>query len=421
MGQLDLSTRAGMLKGGLNGPSVVPGKAAESRLYKQVTGVVAPIMPMGGTLTEPERLLLRDWIDQGAQWETEVKETAVLSTPHHTPLGVSPQINAADREWWAFQKIKHPAAPACQKCRARPSSPIDAFIFRQFEEKGMEPAPRADRPTLIRRAYLDLVGLLPTPAEVDAFVNDSSPNAFAKVVDQLLASPRYGERWGRHWLDVVRYADSGGYEHDFDYPNAWRYRDYVIHAFNQDKPYDQFVREQLAGDELDNPTPDSLDRHRLLPASAPAVQFREKDNPSTATTYLDDMIATTSRGFMGLTRGLRPLPRPQVRSHHASGLLPHDGRAVPARGLQPPAGFAGRGRCLQREESRGSRPGSSRCESASPRSRRPIKKGPSEKQSRRSPKTFNLPSIRRKRNEPKARSCWQRKSPASEAATTRRC
>jgi Protein of unknown function (DUF1553)/Protein of unknown function (DUF1549)/Planctomycete cytochrome C len=299
MAQLDLRTRAGMLKGGVNGPAVVPGDSAQSRLYQQVAGMVGPIMPMGGSLTEEERLLLRDWIDQGAKWDSGVSETAELSPPHDTPIRSSGQITSADREWWAFQKIKNPPVPLVSNARAA-QNPIDAFIFRQFEEKGIEPAPRANRSTLIRRAYLDLVGLLPTPAQVDAFVNDSSPDAFAKVVDELLASPHYGERWGRHWLDVVRYSDSGGYEQDYDYPNAWRYRDYVIAAFNKDKPYDQFIREQLAGDELENPTFESLIATGYY-VVGPRVQFREKDNPQYRYAYLDDMIGTTSRGFMGLS------------------------------------------------------------------------------------------------------------------------
>ncbi len=145
-----------------------------------------------------------------------------------------------------------------------------------------------------------MLGLLPSPSDVKAFVNDKSPEAFKNLVDRLLESPRYGERWGRHWLDVARYADSGGYEMDYDYPNAWRYRDYVIAAFNNDKPYDEFIREQLAGDELDEVTFESLIAtgfNRI----GPTVGFREKDNPQYRYGYLDDMIGTTSRAFMGLT------------------------------------------------------------------------------------------------------------------------
>src|SRR6202171_5445624 len=167
-------------------------------------------------------------------------------------------------------------------------------------KKGLEPAPQADKRTLIRRAYLDLIGLLPPPAEVDAFVDNTSPDAYEKLIDRLLASSNYGERWGRFWLDVVRYADSSGFEYDRDIPNAWRYRDYVIKAFNDDKPYDRFVVEQLAGDEFDQPTPDDLIATTFY-RIGPRVRFREKQNPGNRYDYMDDLIRTTFQGFMGLS------------------------------------------------------------------------------------------------------------------------
>jgi hypothetical protein len=153
---------------------------------------------------------------------------------------------------------------------------------------------------LLRRAYLDLIGLPPGPAEAAAFVADTAPGAWDRVIDSLLASPHYGERWGRHWLDVARYADSSGFEHDYDRPNAWRYRDYVIRAFNEDKPYDVFLKEQIAGDELDTRTDDTMIATGFLRAG-PRVAFREKDNPERRYEYLDDLIATTGRGVLGLT------------------------------------------------------------------------------------------------------------------------
>ena len=169
-----------------------------------------------------------------------------------------------------------------------------------------------------------MIGLLPPPEEVEAFVNDPSPDAWEKRIDQLLASPHYGERWGRHWLDVARYADSWGHIHDDDNPNAWRYRDYVIESFNDDKPYDRFIREQLAGDEFDE------SRMRRLIATGfhrigPRVLFREKQNPHYRYDYLDDMIGTTIPRIPRTDCHLRPLPRSQVRSHLADGLLPDDG------------------------------------------------------------------------------------------------
>ncbi|MEJ7606736.1 MAG: DUF1549 domain-containing protein, partial [Bryobacteraceae bacterium] len=149
-------------------------------------------------------------------------------------------------------------------------------------------------------AYLDLIGMPPSPVEAAAYLHDSSPDAWEKLIDRLLASPHYGERWGRHWLDVARYADSNGFEHDFNRPNAWRYRDYVIRAFNNDTPYDQFLREQIAGDELDQVNNDSLIATAFRRNHA-KVGFREKDNPENRYDYLDDMIATVGRGLLGLT------------------------------------------------------------------------------------------------------------------------
>ncbi len=205
-----------------------------------------------------------------------------------------------ERNWWAFQKPVRRAIPQLSDPRWR-AHPIDAFLKKALDEKGLTPAPPADRRTLIRRAWLDLIGLVPPPDVVEAFVNDPAPDAWEKQIDRLLASPHYGERWGRHWLDVARYADSWGHIHDDDNPNAWRYRDYVIQSFNQDKPYDRFVREQLAGDELDQgagyDAVIATGFHRI----GPRVLFREKQNPHYRYDYIDDMIATTSRAFLGLT------------------------------------------------------------------------------------------------------------------------
>jgi Protein of unknown function (DUF1549). len=158
-----------------------------------------------------------------------------------------------ERRHWAFQPRTHPEVPrfttAADKAWAQ--NPVDAFLLARLEKEGLRPAPPADRVTLIRRVSFDLTGLPPTPAEIDAFTKDKSPKAWEKLVDRLLASPHYGERWGQHWLDVVRYADTDGFEYDTHRHDAWRYRDYVIQSFNSDKPYSQFIREQLAGDEID--------------------------------------------------------------------------------------------------------------------------------------------------------------------------
>ena len=209
----------------------------------------------------------------------------------------SPEPPAVARNYWAF---KLPVQAPVPDVRAAFTNPIDRFLEQTRQEKGLHAAPRASREALLRRAYLDLIGLPPTPAETAAFLADTAPGAWDRLIDTLLASPHYGERWGRHWLDVARYADSSGFEQDYDRPNAWRYRDYVIRAFNQDKPYDVFLKEQFAGDEIDNRTEETLIATGFLRAG-PRVAFREKDNPERRYEYLDDLIATTGRGVLGLT------------------------------------------------------------------------------------------------------------------------
>ncbi len=274
MSKLDLRTRESALKGGAHGAAVVPGKASESRLYRLVAGIDNPRMPMNGKLTPEQVESIKLWIDQGAPWE--------------------PVEASNPRDWWAFK------SPVRRPVPAPNGNPIDAFLLKAMAAKDVKPAPRADRQTLLRRAYLDLIGLPPTIAQADEFLNDKSPDAWEKLIDRLLASPHYGERWGRHWLDVARYADSNGFEHDFDRPNAWRYRDYVTRAFNDDKPYNTFLREQIAGDEIEHVTNDSLIGTGFLRSYA-KVGYREKDNPEFRYEYLDDMIATIGRGVLGLT------------------------------------------------------------------------------------------------------------------------
>src|SRR5258708_5176230 len=275
LSKLDLRTRESALKGAEHGTVLVPGKAENSRLYRLVAGLDQPRMPMNGKLTPGQIETIKLWIDQGAQWEAVASDA---------------------RNWWAFQKPVRTPVPVTRMNR----HPVDAFLMRAMDAQGVKPAPPADRQTLLRRAYMDLIGLPPTLAQAAEFLDDKSPDAWPKLIDRLLASPQYGERWGRHWLDVARYADSNGFEHDFDRPNAWRYRDYVIRSFNDDKPYNQFLREQIAGDELDSVTKDSLIATGFLRSYA-KVGYREKDNPEFRYEYLDDMIATIGRGILGLT------------------------------------------------------------------------------------------------------------------------
>lgn len=279
LAKLNLQTREGLLT------VVVPGKPEQSRLYKMVTGAQKPTMPMDGALSPVEIESLSKWILNGAPWGK------TQDSPVQTSLGEDMRLSPEAREWWAFRKPVRPQIPAGVH-------PVDYLVaLRRGDAPAAASAPRIK---LVRRAFLDLIGLPPTPAEVTQFMNDTAPGAWGRLVDRLLASPHYGERWGRHWLDLARYADSNGYEHDFDRPNAWRYRDYVISAFNVDKPFNQFLVEQLAGDEVEKPTPETLTATGFLRSHA-KVGFREKDNPEFRYEYLDDMIATIGRGVMGLT------------------------------------------------------------------------------------------------------------------------
>lgn len=244
---LDLRTRDGILKGGKSGPAMVPGHPDQSLLLKRIHAEEMPprarltevsVKPMEATEIEK----LTGWIALGAP--EAVDEPDVAGTE------ADPLVSAEDRQFWAFQKPQPVAVPQVND-RTRVRNPIDAFVLQKLEAKGLTLAPEADRLTLIRRATFDLTGLPPEPADVAAFVADTSPRAYENVIDRLLASPRYGERWGRHWLDVAGYADcEGRREQHLARPYAYRYRDYVARAFNSDKPYDRFLLEQLAGDEL---------------------------------------------------------------------------------------------------------------------------------------------------------------------------
>ncbi|MBI3855625.1 MAG: DUF1549 domain-containing protein, partial [Planctomycetes bacterium] len=231
-----LDSPEGILKGGDTGPAIVPGKPDLSLLLKAVR-YVDPELQMPPKKRLPEAALgdLARWIAMGAPMPAE---TAAAAGPAKL-TGPTPEEGA---KFWSFRPVQDVAVPP------KAPHPVDAFLLAALEAQGLAPAPEADKPTLLRRVSFDLTGLPPTPEELEAFLRDPAPDAFEKVVDRLLASPRYGERWGRHWLDLVRYADSNGVDEDVNHPYAWRYRDYVIAAFNQDKPYDRFVREQLAGD-----------------------------------------------------------------------------------------------------------------------------------------------------------------------------
>ena len=244
-GGLDLRLKHFVVKGGKSGSALVPGKPAESTLLQRIRSQEMP--PGKKKLTKDEMAIIERWIQEGAR--------TTRAEPKELPLGFS--ISPDEASHWAFQAIRRvepPKYPPLVKGGSR--NPVDAFLLAKLAEKGLSFAAEADKITLIRRATFDLIGLPPTPAEVEVFLKDNAPDAYEKLLDRLLASPHYGERWGRHWLDIAGYADSEGYTgEDPVRKTAYRYRDYVIRSINADKPWDQFIKEQLAGDEMIRPNP----------------------------------------------------------------------------------------------------------------------------------------------------------------------
>ncbi len=279
---LRLDRAGSAFRGGDSGePGIVPGDSVHSELFRRITANVVDRMPFKGEpLTIGQVELIKRWIDEGASWPED--GSADSDQPTH----------------WSFQPIGDPSPP--QTGLSWGSSPIDAFVLRRLEEEGLRPSPAADRVSLIRRLYLDLHGLLPTPARVEAFIRDRREDAWAQLVDEALASPRYGERWAQHWLDAVQYADSHGFEMNTPRPNAYHYRDWVIDAFNGDLPYDRFIFEQLAGD-----TVGAEAATGFLVAGA-WDEVKSKDPDDTALQRQDEltaMVNTTGTALLGLTLG----------------------------------------------------------------------------------------------------------------------
>lgn len=296
--RLNLSTLEGAVTGGARGSAIVPGRAEDSRLYRMVAGLDKPAMPLGGKkLTDGQIAAIRNWIDQGAHWDAGAVAKTQSGAASDFADMEKVQLPPGARDYWAFKSPVQAPVPAVAQ---QFSNPIDRFLEKARQEKGLKVAPKADRLTLLRRAYMDLVGLPPSPEEIDAFMGDTAPGAWERLVDKLLASPHYGERWGRHWLDAARYADSSGYENDTDQPNLWRYRDYVIKSFNDDKPYNTFIKEQIAGDEIPNRTDDSLIATGFLRAG-PRVRNHEHANPARRFDYLDDVLGAVGKGMLGMT------------------------------------------------------------------------------------------------------------------------
>jgi hypothetical protein len=301
-GGLKLTAREAVLKGGESGPALVPGKPLDSLLVKAIQYTGELRMPPTGKLSAPDIAKLQRWVQQGAPWPEPAKVVQTSGAPF--------QVTDEQRRWWAYQPVR-PVPPPEVKDQTWVRTEIDRFILAQLEKHGLPPAQQARRQTLIRRATFDLTGLPPTAEEVQAFVTDSAPDAFEKVVDRLLASPAYGQRWGRHWLDVVRYADY----HDGNAKardltceplNAWRYRDWVVSAFNRDLPFDQLIVHQIAGDLLPNPDGQDFYADGLV-----ATTFLtngcwdrgDSDKEKMVSDMVDDQIDTVGKAFLGLTLG----------------------------------------------------------------------------------------------------------------------
>ena len=288
-GGLRLDSRRALLRGGESGAAIVPGQPDSSLLINAVRQTDDDLrMPKDDSLSARQVKELVRWVEMGAPFPMESGTAERNRDPNH----------------WAFHPPSTPSVPAVVNS-VWPRSPLDRFILARIETAGLSPAPQADRRTLIRRVTFDVIGLPPTSEEIDAFLADESPDAFSQVVDRLLASPQYGERWGRHWLDVARYADSNGFDENIAHGNAWRYRDYVVAAFNRDKPFDQFVIEQLSGDLL--PFDDEAQQHEQLIATGflsigPKV-LAETDEAKMRMDIIDEQLDTTGRAFLGLTLG----------------------------------------------------------------------------------------------------------------------
>jgi len=300
-GDLRLDSRKTALAGGDSGPAVVPGKPAESLLIDAINYGDIAKMPPKSKLPPAEIATLTRWVEMGAPWPGGIGPAPAATAP---AAGMGFDLTERAK-FWSFQPVRGGEPPAVMRADW-PRSPVDRFLLAELEAKGLAPAPDADKRTLIRRVTFDLTGLPPTPAEVDAFLADPAPGAFEAVVDRLLASPRYGERWGRHWLDLVRFAETAGHEFDYDLPGAYRYRDYVIRAFNADVPFDEFLTEHVAGDLIETPRRDPADgSNESIRGTAffafgdgthSPVDVREEE-----LRRVDNQIDVLSKAFLGLT------------------------------------------------------------------------------------------------------------------------
>ena len=291
-GSLALISRKSILAGGDSGSAVDLKNPGDSLLLAAIN-YEAYEMPPSGKLPAADIATITRWLEMGLPWSAETADAMVEPKGHAVP-----QVNSETKSFWSFQKVQRPDPPEVANSEWA-TNDIDRFVLARLEKSDLSPAPPVSKQQLVRRVHYDLTGLPPTPEQVAAFGNDGSEDAYERLVEQLLDSPHYGEKWARHWLDVVRYAESNSFERDGTKPFVWRYRDYVINAFNDDKPYDQFLIEQLAGDQLEEPTNESIiatGYYRLgqwddEPADSKQALFDD----------LDDVLATTSQAMLGLT------------------------------------------------------------------------------------------------------------------------
>jgi len=286
-GDLNLTSRAGLTKGGESGAAVDKDAPGESALISAVKYEDYE-MPPSGRLPDEQIALIERWVKSGAPWPND----QVIKAPEQH---ATPKVNEETLAFWSFKALKRPEVPDLGVS----DSPIDQFVATRLAEASLKSNVRADRQTLIRRAYYDLTGLPPSPQQVADFVADPDEKAFEKLIDQLLESPHYGEKWGRHWLDLVRFAETNSYERDATKPHAWRYRDYVIESFNQDKPYDVFIRQQIAGDEMS-----PWKREQIIATGFLRLGIWDDEPADTEQALyddLDDIMGTTAQVFLGLT------------------------------------------------------------------------------------------------------------------------
>ncbi len=287
-GDFDLATREGLLAGGANGAAVVPFAASESRFMKMIRHQEDPPMPdKKPKLSDQVIAKFAEWINEGAPYE------APLVAGKQPPRDKS-KVSDQDRKWWAFLPLGKPSVPAGAE------NPVDAFLLEKAADKGLALNPPADARSIVRRAFFTLTGLPPSPEEVAAY--EKSPD-FAALTNRLLESPHFGERWARHWLDVARFAESSGFEHDYDRPHAWHYRDFVIRALNSDMPFDQFLHWQLAGDEFAPGSVEAMKATGFLGAGVFPTQITANEVERVRYDALDDMLSTTGSAFLGLTVG----------------------------------------------------------------------------------------------------------------------